>query len=112
MPAVFATNYRLGMTQSWNLSVEQSFGKQFVMHLAYVGAQSFHQATTVDQNPGRYSTNSALSGRTPHLPQLQPVIQVQDGATSSYQALQAGVEKHMSTASSSRPTSPGRATSM
>ena len=38
LPAVFASNYRLGITQSWNLSLEQSFGKQFVLHLAYVGA--------------------------------------------------------------------------
>jgi hypothetical protein len=95
LPAVFASNYRLGITQSWNLSLEQSFGKQFVLHLAYVGAQSYHQATTVDQNPGHYSTNSAVSGQRLTYPNFNQIIQVQDGATSSYNALQAGVEKRL-----------------
>ena len=54
VPAVFAQNFKLGITQSWNLSLEQSFGSQFVLHMAYVGAESFHQATTVDQNPGGF----------------------------------------------------------
>ena len=94
--ATFANNLRLGITQSWNLSLDQTFAKQFVMHLTYVGAQSFHQATTVDQNPGHYSTNSAISGQRLTYPNFGLIKQVQDGATSSYNALQAGVEKHLS----------------
>jgi hypothetical protein len=94
--ATFARNLRIGVTQSWNLSVDQTFGKQFVMHLTYVGAEAYHQATTVDQNPGHYSTDPTVSGQRLSYPNFGLVKQVQDGATSSYQALQAGVEKHLS----------------
>ena len=105
--AVFATNLKLGITQSWNLSIEQQFGKDWALHLAYVGAESFHQATTVDQNPGHYycppsdTTNPqcALDGnrdRYTWSSNFGSIIQVQDGATSHYSALQAGIEKHLS----------------
>jgi hypothetical protein len=50
--AVFAKNYKLGLTESWNLSVDQQFGKNFALHLGYVGSFSYHIATTVEQNPG------------------------------------------------------------
>jgi Carboxypeptidase regulatory-like domain/TonB dependent receptor len=92
LPAVLSTNLKLGITQSWNLSVEQQFGKNWAMHLAYVGTESFHQATTVEQNPGlngvrdRYSWSGNFGS----------IIQVQDGATSHYSALQASLEKHLS----------------
>jgi hypothetical protein len=96
LPAIFANNLRIGVTQSWNMSLDQTFGKQFVMHLTYVGAQSYHQATTVDLNPGHFSTNPAVSGQRLTYPNFSEIKQVQDGATSSYNALQAGVEKRLS----------------
>jgi hypothetical protein len=98
LPAVFATNLKIGVTQTWNLSLEQSFGKDWAMHLAFVGAESYHQATTVDQNPGQYfgtPTNPNNGTRTTY-PNFGSIIQVQDGATSHYQALQAGLEKRLS----------------
>ncbi|MDW5265845.1 MULTISPECIES: TonB-dependent receptor [Acidobacteriaceae] len=103
VPAVFASNFKLGITQSWNLSLEQSFGNQFVLHLAYVGSESFHQATTVDQNPGGFvcppgvapNPNNCGDVRSTYTNFAQ-IIQVQPAATSSYNALQAGVEKRFS----------------
>jgi len=96
--AVFATNLKIGITQSWNLSIEQQFGKDWAMHLAYVGAESFHQATTVDQNPGHYfgSPTNPNNGTRTTYPDFGLIKQVQDGATSHYSALQAGLEKHLS----------------
>lgn len=92
--AVFARNFKLGMTQSWNLSLEQALGWNMVMHLAYVGSESFHQATTVDLNPGHFfGANSSLNGTRTTYPDFQEILEVQDGATSSYQSLQAGLEK-------------------
>jgi hypothetical protein len=103
VPAVFSPKFKLGITQSWNLSLEQSFGNQFVMHLAYVGAESFHQATTVDQNPGGFvcppgapvNPTNCSDVRSTYT-NFSQIIQVQPAATSSYNALQAGVEKRFS----------------
>jgi len=101
LPGVFSTNLKLGITQTWNLSIEQQFTKTWAMHLAYVGAESFHQATTVDQNPGEYygSPNNPSNGNRARYSwsnNFGSIIQVQDGATSHYSALQAGLEKHIS----------------
>jgi Carboxypeptidase regulatory-like domain len=91
LPAVFSTNLKLGITQSWNLSIEQQFSKNWALHLAYVGAESYHQATTVEQNPANY-----IDGKRDTYPNFNSIIQVQDGATSHYSALQAGIEKRLS----------------
>jgi len=102
VPAVFASNFKLGITQSWNLSLEQSFGKQFVLHMAYVGAESFHQATTVDQNPGGFvcptgvAANPTTCSDSRSNANFAQIIQVQPAATSSYNALQLGLEKRFS----------------
>ena len=98
LPAVFSTNLKIGMTQTWNLSLEQQFGKDWAIHMAYVGAESYHQATTVDQNPGQYfgTPSNPNNGSRTTYPNFGSIIQVQDGATSHYSALQAGLEKHFS----------------
>lgn len=96
LPAVFAPNYKLGITQSWNLSLEQQFGKTVALHLAYVGAESFHQATTVEQNPGNNDPTSPLFGTRYKYTSFSQIKQVQDGATSHYSSLQAGLEKRLS----------------
>lgn len=92
LQAVFPTNFKLGVTQSWNLSIEQQFAKSFAMHLAYVGSQSYHQATPIDLNPGIYAAGGA---RTIY-PNFSEILQVQDGGTGTYHALQAGIEKRFS----------------
>ncbi len=103
VPAVFAQNFKLGITQSWNLSLEQSFGSQFVLHMAYVGAESFHQATTVDQNPGGFVCPAGVAVNPTNCSDVRStytnfaqIIQVQPAATSSYNALQVGLEKRFS----------------
>jgi hypothetical protein len=98
VPATFIPNLKLGVTQSWNLSLEQQFTKTLALHLAYVGSESYHQATTVDRNPG----NPGVAGQAdPNRglrfnPAFGGIIQVQDGGTASYSALQAGLEKKFS----------------
>jgi hypothetical protein len=96
LPAVFASNYKLGITQSWNLSIEQQFGKTLALHLAYVGAESYHQATTVEQNPGNNNPSAANFGQRYLYTNFSQIKQVQDGATSHYSSLQAGIEKRLS----------------
>jgi len=92
LQAVFPSDFKLGITQSWNLSIEQQFAKTFAMHLAYVGSQSYHQATPIDLNPGIYANGGA---RTIY-PNFSEILQVQDGGTGTYHALQAGIEKRFS----------------
>ena len=91
IPGTFANNFHLGLTQSWNLSVEQQFTQTLAGHFAYVASQSYHQATTVEQNPGIFANGGA---RTLY-PNFSSIIQVQDGATAAYQSLQAGFEQRM-----------------
>ena len=52
IPAVFAQNFKLGVTQSWNLSIEHQFAYNIVVRGAYVGSESYHQSDIIDQNPG------------------------------------------------------------
>ena len=106
LPDVFAPNFKLGVTQSWNLSLEQQFSKTVALHLAYVGAESYHQATTVEQNPGNNAIDpTTISPSNPfgtaygtrdRYPAFGQIKQVQIGGTSNYQALQAGLEKKLS----------------
>ena len=92
LPAVFPTDFKLGVTQSWNLSIEQQLAKSYAMHLGYVGSQSYHQATPVDLNPGIY----AHGGNRTIYPNFSEILQVEDGGTGTYHSLQAGIEKRFS----------------
>jgi outer membrane receptor protein involved in Fe transport len=97
LPAVFIRNFKLGITESWNASIEQQFGKSFAIHIAYVGSESYHQATTVEQNPGHFfGLGNANNGARATYPNFGGVLQVQDGATATYNALQVGFEKRFS----------------
>ena len=98
IPATFIPNLKLGVTQSWNLSLDQQLGKSNALHLAYVGSESFHQATTVDANPGvAVGAGVKPPSNNPRInSNFSSILQVQDGGTSSYNALQAGIEHKFS----------------
>jgi len=99
IPATFDPNLKLGVTESWNVSLEQQFTKADALHLAYVGSESYHQATTVDANPG-IATGVGVPVPSNGNPRINSnfgsILQVQDGGTSSYSALQAGFEHKFS----------------
>ena len=94
VPATFIPSLKLGETQSWNLSLEQLVSPSWAVHAAYVGSESFHQATTVDRNPGQPGpAGQAFANRGVRFnPNFGSIIQVQDGGTASYESFQAGVE--------------------
>lgn len=92
IPATFAPNFRLGVTQSWNVSVEQGIGWNTVFRIAYVGSQSYHQAVILDKNPGIYATNNTRST----YPAFGEILDDQSLGTSSYNGLQLTVEHHLS----------------
>jgi hypothetical protein len=87
--AIFANNFRLGITQSWSLSVEQQLSHDTALHVAYVGSQSYHQSVIIDQNPG--VNNIRVS-----YPNFGLIATDTSMGTSPYHSLQAGVEKQMS----------------
>lgn len=94
--AVFAPNFHALMTQSWDLAIDQQFGGNWALHLAYVGKESYHLATILDLNPGFYSTNPALSGQRIRYPQFNQIEEETSLGTSPYQSIQVGIEKQMS----------------
>ena len=90
--AVFSQNFKLGTTQSWNLSVEQQFGNDFALHLAYVGNESYHQVVPIDLNPGIF----AAGGARTLFPNFAHILEETSLGTASYHSLQVGFEKHLS----------------
>jgi hypothetical protein len=89
--AVFSKNLKIGLTESWNLSVDQQINKNLALHIGYVGSLSYHMATTVEQNPANLTTGTRLT-----YPNFGSIIQVQDGATGTYHALQVSVDQRLS----------------
>ncbi len=97
VPATFSPDFKLGVTQSWNASVEQQFPGNLALHLAYVGSESYHQTTVLDQNPGVYSaTNPAISGSRTLFPAFGQILTDTSVGTANYQSLQVGIEKKLS----------------
>jgi hypothetical protein len=89
---VFAHNFKLGVTQSWNLSVEQQLTPTMAFHLAYVGSESYHQTTPLDLNPGIYADGGARTT----WPDFNNILENTIGGTASYHSLQASVNKALS----------------
>ncbi len=92
LQGTFSRNFKLGVTQSWNASIEQEFRGELAMHLAYVGSQSYHQSTPLDLNPGIYTDGGARST----YPLMGPIFEMMTAGTASYHSLQASLSKHLS----------------
>lgn len=88
--AVFSPNFRLGVTQTWNASVEQQLSRVVALHLAYIGSQTYHQSTVLDLNPGFYDPATKSGVRTTYS-NFQSISQMNDEGTASYHSLQAGL---------------------
>jgi Carboxypeptidase regulatory-like domain len=92
VPAIFSNDFKLGITQSWNASIEQQFGANLALHLAYVGSESYHQTTVIDQNPGIFASGGA---RTTY-PAFAQILTDFSNGTASYNSLQVGLEQRLS----------------
>lgn len=87
VPAVFDQHFKLGVTQSWNTSIEHQFGQNTAVHVAYVGSETYHQSDIIDQNAGINYVRPDAS--------LQAILTNYSNGTASYNALQAGVDRHL-----------------
>lgn len=97
IPATFSPDFKLGVTQSWNLSVEQEVGANTVLRLAYVGNETYHQSVIVDQNPGIFfGSGNANNGNRSTYPALGQILADLSPGTASYNSMQATVERRLS----------------
>jgi hypothetical protein len=98
IPAIFSQDFHLGITQSWNASIEHQFAYNIVARVAYVGSESYHQAVVADSNPGICGPVVAGAcsngGRTTYTDFLG-ILQNNSEGTAGYNALQAGVEQRL-----------------
>jgi hypothetical protein len=91
LQATFSKDFKLGITESWNFSVEQQLTRALALHLAYVGSQSYHQAVVVDANAGGAGAGQA-SGVRPYS-NFGTILVDSSIGTSPYHSLQVGLEQ-------------------
>jgi hypothetical protein len=87
--AIFSPDFRLGMTQSWNFSIDQQIGATWAFHVGYVGSESYHQSVILDQNYG-------VNNLRVFYPNFSGILTDESVGTASYNALQLTVEKRLS----------------
>ncbi len=90
IPATISPNFKLGVTQAWNVSVEQAFKSNMVARIAYVGSETYHQSTIIDQNPGIfYGAGNANNGNRLLAPTFAGnILDMLSPGTASYNSLQ------------------------
>ena len=63
IPAGFSSDFKPGVTRTWNASIQHQFASVWLARIAYVGSQSAHQGIPIDANPGIYNANPTLNGQ-------------------------------------------------
>jgi hypothetical protein len=110
--ASFNRNFKEGVTQAWNFSVEQQIGAVTAIRVAYVGNQSYHQSLVQDDNISSYTYYTYYNNPTCPIPEyvtlgLAPgpklpynnftsVLEYYSPGTASYHSLQATFQRHLS----------------
>jgi len=88
-------NYKVGYAQIWNLSIEQQFGKSYVMELLYMGTKGTHLDLLED--PNQATPGSVIgSDERRRIPNAPGFNYETSGADSIYNGVQARVQKRMS----------------
>ena len=90
--ANFTPNFHLGITQSWNASIQQDLGHNLSLQVAYVASESYHMSLGSDLNPGIFANSNHRTTYT----DFGPVITNHSDGTASYQSLQVTAEKRLS----------------
>jgi hypothetical protein len=91
LQATFSKDFKLGITESWNFSVEQQLTRALALHLAYVGSQSYHQSNIIDANAAGAGAGQA-SGVRPYS-NFGTILVDSSFGTSPYHSLQVGLEQ-------------------
>jgi hypothetical protein len=90
--AEFSPDFKRGVTQSWNLSIEQQLTSTMALHVAYVGSESDHQSVIIDANAANPSTNPGVRPYS----SFNGIDVDESVGTSSYNSLQLGFDKRVS----------------
>ena len=102
----FTPNFHPGMTQSWNVAVEQQLSRVTSVRVAYVGAESYHQSYVQDANFAGYSYCTSFTDPNCPPPASAPnpvapysnftgILQYASGGTASYNSLQVNLQQRM-----------------
>jgi len=83
----FSRNFKLGMTQSWNVSIEQQINPVMVVRAAYVGSESYHQSVEINRN-------TYINGAAPYS-NFGNILEDNSMATASYNAFELGFDRKM-----------------
>jgi len=89
---VFSRNFKLGVTESWNASIQQELGWKTTLQVAYVGDESYDLNVPIDLNPGIFAAGGARTTYT----QFSNIYEMAPMGTASYHSLQILVDKKMS----------------
>ena len=94
IPATISPNFKLGVTQAWNISVEQAINSNMVARIAYVGTETYHQSTIIDENPGvYYGAGKRNNGSRALAPTFGGnILDMLSPGTASYNSLQTTIE--------------------
>jgi trimeric autotransporter adhesin len=88
-------NYKVGYAQIWNFSLEQQFGKSYVIELLYTGTKGTHLDLLED--PNQASPGSVIgSDQRRRIPNAPGFLYETSGANSIYNGFQAHLQKRMS----------------
>ncbi len=95
--ASFGRNFKAGMTEAWNASVEQQLSPTMAIRLAYVGSESYHQSYVRDMNFAVYcaTCNSGGHGSTNPFSRFTQILEQDSDATGNYNSLQVNVQRNM-----------------
>jgi len=103
----FGRKFHAGMTQAWNVSVEQQLSNVMALRVAYVGSESYHQSYVQDDNYAGYSYCTSYTVSTcpspsvapgpvaPYAPTYSTILEYDSGATADYHSLQVSVQRRM-----------------
>ena len=103
IPATIDPSFKLGVTQSWNLTLEQQIGQNMVARVAYVGSQTYHAPFIIDRNPGIYIGNCAVpvsgscpgSGNRSTYSNFNEILDMLSYGTANYHSLQVSLERRL-----------------
>lgn len=88
-------NYKVGYAQIWNFSLEQQFGKSYVIELLYTGTKGTHLDLVED--PNQAAPGSVIgSDQRRRIPNAPGFLYETSGADSIYNGVQARLQKRMS----------------
>jgi trimeric autotransporter adhesin len=88
-------NYKVGYAQIWNISVEQQFGKSFLLEFLYTGTKGTH--LDLFEDPNQAAPGSIVgSDQRRRIPNAPAFGYETSGADSIYHGFQVRVQKRMS----------------